>query len=296
MKIFQPNFTGSATGSIISASQISGSFFGNGAGLTGVSATSAPAGPNQAVQFNDAGTVSGSGNFQFNKTTNIVILTGSIQATGSSFNFRVGAVTASIISASTGFTGSLLGTASWAVSASRAVTASYILNAVTASYVLNAQSASLAANSTLFSGRAVTTFAGTGSNTFVGDQVITGSLLISGSNGAGLFSKGGTIAEPVSGISVSSSYLSWIAPFPCEVVSMFGRRTGGTAPEVNARRSGSAGYALHSGSSLTLTTADAWTQFNSVQNTAYVIGDSLELVMSGSGNTQIAVQVNFRKT
>jgi hypothetical protein len=263
MKIFQPNLTGSATGSIISASQISGSFFGNGAGLTGVSAITAPGGPDRSIQYNDAGTIRGSGNFVFDYPIFTLFLTSSIQASGSSFNFRGGAVTASIVSASAGFTGSLFGTAS---------------------------------NALLFSGRAVTTFAGTGSNTFVGDQVITGSLLISGSNGAGLFSKGGTITEPVSGISVSSSYLSWIAPFPCEVVSMFARREGGTAPQVNARRSGSAGYALHSGSNLTLTTADAWTQFNSVQNTAYAIGDSLELVMSGSGNTQIAVQVNFRKT
>ena len=49
-----------------------------------VTAVAAPAGPNQSIQFNDAGTTSGSGNFTFNKTTNNIILTGSILMSGSS--------------------------------------------------------------------------------------------------------------------------------------------------------------------------------------------------------------------
>ena len=67
-----------------------------------ITAVAAPAGPDQSVQFNDAGATSGSGNFTFDKNTNIVNLTGSIIA-------------------SSGFTGSLLGTAA---------TASYTPNAV----------------------------------------------------------------------------------------------------------------------------------------------------------------------
>jgi len=62
-----------------------------------------------------------------------------------------------------GITGSLSGTAS---------------NAISSSYAL---SASQAQNTTLFDGRSRQTFATTGSNSFLGTQTITGSLIISGS-------------------------------------------------------------------------------------------------------------------
>ena len=39
--------------------------------------TASPAGPDQSIQFNDANTTSGSGNFTFDKVTNVVSLTGS---------------------------------------------------------------------------------------------------------------------------------------------------------------------------------------------------------------------------
>jgi hypothetical protein len=45
--------------------------------------TSQPAGPNQSIQFNDNGVTSGSGNFTFNKTTNVANLTGSLNITDS---------------------------------------------------------------------------------------------------------------------------------------------------------------------------------------------------------------------
>jgi hypothetical protein len=51
-------------------------FDGTGSAFT-VTAVAAPAGPDQSVQFNDAGTTSGSGNFIFDKINNIVTLTGS---------------------------------------------------------------------------------------------------------------------------------------------------------------------------------------------------------------------------
>jgi hypothetical protein len=80
-----------------------------------VTAVAAPAGPYQSIQFNDNGVTSGSGLFTFNKNTNTVNLTGSLIATS--------------------FTGSLFGTASWAYSASQALTASFVKTAQTASYV-----------------------------------------------------------------------------------------------------------------------------------------------------------------
>ena len=58
-----------------------GSFTGNGSALTGIVASTAPGGQDKSVQFNDAGSTSGSANFTFDKTTNKVSVTGSIQAT-----------------------------------------------------------------------------------------------------------------------------------------------------------------------------------------------------------------------
>lgn len=69
-----------------------------------------------------------------------------------------------------GFTGSLFGTASYATLSQNSLTASYILTAISASYASNAD---------LFDGRDSTTFAGTGSNAFIGNQVITGALNVS---------------------------------------------------------------------------------------------------------------------
>ena len=64
-------------------------------------------------------------------------------------------------------TGSLFGTASWA---QNATTAS---NSITASYALNAD---------LLDGKDSTVFATTGSNIFIGNQIVTGSLFTTGSN------------------------------------------------------------------------------------------------------------------
>jgi hypothetical protein len=92
-----------------------------------------------------------------------------------------GAVSASSFEA-TSFTGSLLGTASWA---NNAISSSYALNAtnavsssysVSSSYANVSTSASYAANAGLFTGKDVTTFATTGSNTFTSNQIISGSV------------------------------------------------------------------------------------------------------------------------
>jgi hypothetical protein len=59
--------------------------------------------------------------------------------------------------------------------------ASYALNATTGAYANTATSASYALNATTFNGLASSIFATTGSNTFVGNQVVSGSLTTSGS-------------------------------------------------------------------------------------------------------------------
>lgn len=115
---------GGVTASRFNGGTFSGSFSGDGSGLTGIVASATPGGPNQSIQYNNAGTTSGSSMFRFETGTNTVFVTGSINATS---------VTAS-------FLGNVTGTASWAVSASWApgadsVSASY---ATTSSYALNA--------------------------------------------------------------------------------------------------------------------------------------------------------------
>jgi hypothetical protein len=65
------------TGSLVTL-QYTGSFTGDGSGLTGVSALITPAGPDKSIQFNDGGIISGSGALLFDKISNNIILTGSM--------------------------------------------------------------------------------------------------------------------------------------------------------------------------------------------------------------------------
>ena len=102
--------------------------------------------------------------------------------------------------------------------------------------------------------------------------------------------KGVTVLAPSSAIDV----IVWIAPYACTVTAVKGYRVGGTGATVNARRNGASN---HLASALSLTSADAWMDGDTVQNTAYVVGDKLEImVVSITGSpTQVAIQVNFRK-
>jgi hypothetical protein len=61
----------------VTASAFTGSFRGDGSGLTGVVASATPGGVNTTVQFNDAGATSGSTSFTFTKATNTVKIQGS---------------------------------------------------------------------------------------------------------------------------------------------------------------------------------------------------------------------------
>ena len=97
-----------------------------------------------------------------------------------SASYAVNATSASYAINSTSASYSVNSTsASYAVNAT---SASYAINATSASYALNATSASyavsasLAANSILLNGTASSVFATTGSNTFVGNQTISGSV------------------------------------------------------------------------------------------------------------------------
>ncbi len=84
-----------------------GNFYGYGGGLTGVNATLLPGGENKDIQFNDGGTdTSGSTNFTFDKTTNAISITGSLNISGSLNGDISGSITAdSFIGNGSGLTG-----------------------------------------------------------------------------------------------------------------------------------------------------------------------------------------------
>lgn len=105
------------------------------------------------------------------------------------------------------------------------------------------------------------------------------------------FDKGGNVLSPTAPLNVAV----WQAPFACVVTKVSGYRVGGSGATVNARRNGSA---AHLASNLSLTSADIWMADESVQNTSYAEGDSLELqIVTAAGSpTQVAVLVEFRRS
>jgi hypothetical protein len=100
-----------------------------------------PGGSNKQIQFNANGAFSGSSNFTFDSSSNTVEISGSLTISGSGTFTNIGpAVFSGSVTLTQGFTGSLLGTASYvtgsvfsstnpALSASYALTASYAANA-----------------------------------------------------------------------------------------------------------------------------------------------------------------------
>ena len=72
----------SITGSTFSGSLFIGSFQGNGSGLTAITASAQPSGPNTSVQFRDTTDNSGSSDFTFNKESGGVFIGGALTASG----------------------------------------------------------------------------------------------------------------------------------------------------------------------------------------------------------------------
>lgn len=103
------------------------------------------------------------------------------------------------------------------------------------------------------------------------------------------FSKGGTMLFPV-----AKNIIIWRAPFACTVTAVKGYRVSGTGATINARRNGASN---HLSSALSLTSADTWMDGGTVQNTAYAVGDKLEImIVSVSGSPdQVAVQVDYTR-
>jgi hypothetical protein len=124
-----------------------------------------------------------------------LILSGSITVSGSIISTGTISMSGSIASAS------YANNATTASYTNNATSASYALNATTGAYANTATSASYALNATTFNGLVSSVFATTGSNTFVGTQTISGSVLQSGS-----FTTTGTIiAQTINVQTVTSS-------------------------------------------------------------------------------------------
>jgi hypothetical protein len=219
-----------------------------------------------------------------------------------------------VLSASYALSASFARTSSYAVTSSYTVTSSYAVSAsfalssnssITASYIATASyvtgSVFTLSNPALSSSYSVSSsLAATANsvNTLVQNVTITGSLVVSGANGAGIFSQGATLIDYSTGggISNSGSYMVWRAPFSCSVVALYGYREGGGQAQVNAARSGSSGFAFLTGSNLVLTAGNVWSSSLNITGSAanFNAGDSLKLIMSGSSaNNQLAVQVDF---
>lgn len=132
-------------------------------------------GPTNSIQFNSGSQIlSGSPNFTFNPATNTLFLTGTLRAdsliVSSSQIFKSGStIFGDDVLDTHQFTGSLYNTTLISGTIARFTT-------ITGSLI---GTASYASNSDLLDNRDSTTFAGTGSNTFVGNQIITGTLNIS---------------------------------------------------------------------------------------------------------------------
>ena len=107
-----------------------------------------------------------------------------------------------------------------------------------------------------------------------------------------VISRGGTVVKS-DGVAVIN-VIVWRAPYACTVTNVRGYRVGGTGATINARRNGADN---HLSSALSLTSADTWMDGGSVQNTSYVAGDKMEImVVSVAGTpTQIAIQVDLTR-
>jgi hypothetical protein len=122
------------------------------------------------------------------------------------------------------------------------------------------------------------------------DQRVIGTFLTSVLQTSLPFSGTGTILSPTAPVNV----ITWQAPFAATVTNVRGYLSGSTGSTVNARKNGTL---THLASDLTISSADTWIDGGAVQNTAYAIGDKLEILLTGvSGTpTQVAIQVWFTR-
>jgi hypothetical protein len=177
------NFTfNPATNTLVVTGTISASVY------QGITVAATPAGSDKQIQYNSGSTLGASSNFTFDYSTNTLYLTGTLRAdnliVSSSQILKSGStIFGDDVSDTHQFTGSILGgivsgtTAQFTTITGSIITGSTALFTSVTGNLLG--TASYASNADLFDNRDSTTFAGTGSNTFNGNQVITGTLNVS---------------------------------------------------------------------------------------------------------------------
>jgi trimeric autotransporter adhesin len=135
------------TGATVNMSgSFSGSFVGNGAGLTGVTATAIfPTSQVNNITSTDKFFISQSGNQYITYGDLLTDLAGTNLAVEGTDSLTL-ASQISVTGVTASFLGNLTGTASYATQATNAFTASYVLNAISASYALNSTTATNANN------------------------------------------------------------------------------------------------------------------------------------------------------
>jgi hypothetical protein len=149
-------------------------------------------------------------------------------------------------------TGSLVSTSSFNAYTSSINTYTSSLNSVTSSFVRNLQtssmsvaSASYANNADLLDGKDSTEFATTGSNTFVGNQIISGAI-----NTTGILTVQNAITTPSGqyfvAYSDTSTELSWQVPFAPSIPVFSGIGSSNTGFSINNTSTDSNGDALPS--------------------------------------------------
>ena len=102
-----------------------------------------------------------------------------------------------------------------------------------------------------------------------------------------VFTKGAVMLNPT-----ALNIITWQAPVACTVTNVRAYQDVGTGTTFNARKNGVSNHLASDG---TITSAGAWIDGGAVQNIAYVIGDKLEVMITGvSGSpNQVAILIDY---
>lgn len=121
----------------------------------------------------------------------------------------------------------------------------------------------------------------------------TGLQGITGFQQSTIISRGGVFYNE--GGITAANVIAWRAPFACAITNVRGYRVGGTAATFNARRNDGTN---HLSVNCATTNASTWYDGTNLQNTAYAVGDKLEVMaVSVTGTvTQLAIQVDMTRT
>ena len=104
--------------------------------------------------------------------------------------------------------------------------------------------------------------------------------------------RGGTFMNPYGIFTAPAIGDVWRCVVACTVTNVRGLRQGGTGATVNARKLGGA---THLASDLSLTSANTWIDGGAVQNTAYAVGDGLQIMLQSVNGapTEVSIQLDF---